>query len=91
MGVPQRDVTEFRAFVLPTTARVDVWQDLLDHYWRRLEMETGHILEQNTYTVGCVCMHIVHIHTYVCMFVNVHACTYVCTYVYTYKLWFTCT
>ena len=47
MGVPQRDLTEFLAFMLASTAPKDLWWDLLDHYRRRLEMETGQTLEQD--------------------------------------------
>ena len=74
MGVPQRDVTEFLAFVLPPTAGMDVWQDLLDHYRRRLEVETGHTLEQDRYAVGCVRAYVyVCLYTY-CMFIHLYVC-----------------
>ena len=76
MGVPQRDVTEFLAFVLPPTAGMDVWRDLLDHYRRKLEMETGHTLEQDRCVVGCLC---VCMHVYMCVRVCMCVCGCVCT------------
>ena len=76
MGVPQRDVTEFLAFVLPPTAGMDVWRDLLDHYRRKLETETGHTLEQDRCVVGCVC---VCMHVYMCVRVCMCVCGCMCT------------